>query len=75
MNLIGWLIPLSYFFICFFFYARAIEILEQILTETELDESTTLTTDGLVAFLYKLKGPFEGLQISEDKNRVRLNFK
>ncbi|XP_075884584.1 adhesion G-protein coupled receptor G2 [Nelusetta ayraudi] len=49
---------------------KAIETLEQILTETYINESTTLTADGLVAFVYKLKGPFEGLQIPEDKNKV-----
>lgn len=73
---LDWLVDSAILFLyLLFFYARAIETLEQILTETDIDKSTTLTTDGLVAFLYKLKGPFKGLQISEDKNRVRLNFK
>lgn len=73
---LDWLVGSAILFLYLFvFYARAIETLEQILTETDIDESTTLTADGLVAFLYKLKRPFEGLQIPEDKNRVRLNFK
>lgn len=72
MKFTGWLIlP----FLFFPLNARAIETLEQILTETNIAESTTLSADGLVAFLYKLNGQFKGLQIHADENSVRSNFK
>ncbi|XP_032376217.1 uncharacterized protein LOC116692218 [Etheostoma spectabile] len=42
---------------------KAMELLEELLTETELNETTSLSVGSMVAILYKPKGPFKGLNI------------
>ena len=54
------------------FSTRAMENLEQVLEETELNETTCLSVGSLVAMLHKPKGPFEGLEIFATDNKVRM---
>lgn len=56
-------------------FARAIQELEQILEEADLSETTPMSIGGLVALLYKSKGPFKGLKIQANDHSVRLHFK
>ncbi|XP_039650107.1 adhesion G-protein coupled receptor G2-like [Perca fluviatilis] len=51
----------------------AMENLEQVLEETELNETTCLSVGSLVAMLHKPKGPFEGLEIFATDNKATLN--
>lgn len=56
-------------------FARAIQKLEQILEEANAIETTSMSIGGLVALLYKSKGPFKGLKIQANDYMVRLLFK
>lgn len=56
-------------------FARAIQKLEQILEEANAHETTSMSVGGLVALLYKSKGPFKGLKIQANDDMVRLLFK
>lgn len=54
------------------FSTRAMETLEQVLEETEFDETASLSVGGLVAILHKPKGPFKGLDIFATDDKVRM---
>lgn len=48
------------------------ESLEQVLEETEVTETTSLSVSRFVTFLHKPKGPFTGLEINAGENEVRI---
>ncbi|XP_033972205.1 adhesion G-protein coupled receptor G5-like isoform X18 [Trematomus bernacchii] len=50
---------------------EAIETLERLLEETEVNESISLSFNNSVAFLYKPKVPFNGLEIHASDKKVR----
>ncbi|XP_044061001.1 adhesion G-protein coupled receptor G2-like [Siniperca chuatsi] len=49
---------------------KAIEMLEDYLEETEVDETTSMSVSQLVTILYKPKGPFTGLDIYASENEA-----
>lgn len=61
----------------FFFssHTRAMEHLEGILEETELNETQSFSNNRLVAFLHRPKGNFKGLELHASENEVRFLFK
>ncbi|XP_029353731.1 adhesion G-protein coupled receptor G1-like [Echeneis naucrates] len=52
---------------------KAVAKLEQILEDTEVNDTFCLTFNNLVAFLHKPKYPFQGLEISASENEVMSN--
>ncbi|XP_074516620.1 adhesion G-protein coupled receptor G2-like isoform X1 [Sebastes fasciatus] len=53
---------------------EAIEILEQFLEETEVNETTPISVNRFVALMHEPKGPFTGLDIYASENEARLNL-
>ncbi|XP_074523181.1 adhesion G-protein coupled receptor G5-like [Halichoeres trimaculatus] len=49
---------------------EAMKSLEQLLERTEVNETTSVSADNLVALLYKPKGPFMGLDIYASENEA-----
>ncbi|CAJ1048545.1 hypothetical protein L3Q82_008775%2C partial [Xyrichtys novacula] len=48
------------------------ESLEQALEETEVNETTSMSANNLIALLFKPKGPFKGLEIYASESKVTL---
>ncbi|XP_034535378.1 adhesion G-protein coupled receptor G2-like isoform X2 [Notolabrus celidotus] len=49
---------------------QAMKSLKQVLEDTEVNETTSMSTNTLVALLYKPKGPFAGLEIYASENEA-----
>ncbi|XP_029281590.1 adhesion G-protein coupled receptor G1 isoform X2 [Cottoperca gobio] len=52
-------------------HIEALATLEQVLEETEVNETTSLSVSHLVAVLHKPRGPFTGLEIHANENEAR----